>query len=1185
MLAGNGSDEVFGGMGDDTLFGGVGGDTLFGEDGNDTLNGDSGSDTLFGGADDDLIRGGTGADTMDGGAGIDTLDYTDSASGVTVDLAAQTASGGDAAGDTIANFENVIGSAHGDWITLSDTAGTITAGQGDDTLWGGLGDDLLLGGDGSDTLSGGAGSDTVDLGLLDGAVDVVVLQDGFGDDLVIGFSPPLEDGFGGYVGRDLLDVGSLHDLTGDPVNTRDIVVGDDGTGNALLTFPNGETLVLQGVDPALAADEFYLNAMGVPMSDGTVSGTSGDDLIDGTYVDADGDAVDGDDAILWGDLGNDDLIDGGDGNDTIHGGDGFDDIAGGIGTDTIHGGEGDDFISGGSMLDLGVFTDGDALYGGAGDDAIETAFGATSGSTVHGGDGTDFLIDLGDIGSDDTFYGGTGMDDIIGGFGNDTIYGGTGNDYAEGGDGDDTFVIGDGDDRDEIRGGEDSETTGDMLDARDMTVDTTLTLTGPEQGVLRDPASMIGGDPLTGHSVTFEEIETFFLGSGNDAVFGGEGDDDVDMGAGDDVFSLFAGFGQDTITGGETGEVTGDTLDAGGLTDNLTVVLTGDGAGTLTDGTDTATFAEMERVVTGDGDDSITGSAFADNVFGGGGADSMTGGAGHDSLSGGAGNDTLSGDAGNDTLLGDAGDDTFVLADGFGNDVIDGGASGETSGDRLDLSAVTGPLTIDLTAAGSGSGSVSDGSGTATFANVEHITLGAGNDTLALADGGGADEVDGFAIPVSDGLGGWTGADQLDVSALTRDGTRPVTTMDVTVSDDGSGNAVLTFPDGTSLTLNGIAPAAVADPHVLAAMGVPFQDGTVSGTAGDDVIDAGYIGDPHDDRVDNGDAALPGDSGDDDLIEAGAGDDSVHAGNGNDVVYGGSGNDVVDGGTGADTLDGGTGNDSIDFAVGDTVLGDDGDDLFTLVDTGEAAGGSIFVYGGGGGETTGDTLMLGHRGNLKDILANAVNDGTGSYSGTAVLDDGTRLNFSNIENIICFTPGTRIATPMGARDIATLRVGDLVMTRDHGLQPIRWIQSRSVEARGRLAPVRIRPGVVTGLDRDLIVSPQHRMLFQGYRAELLFGETEVLVAAKHLVDGLSVTREDGAEVTYIHMMFDQHEIVFAEAAATESFHPGSIGMDAIHDAARAELFAIFPELRSDVNIYGDTARRCLKRHEAELLRV
>ena len=87
------------------------------------------------------------------------------------------------------------------------------------------------------------------------------------------------------------------------------------------------------------------------------------------------------------------------------------------------------------------------------------------------------------------------------------------------------------------------------------------------------------------------------------------------------------------------------------------------------------------------------------------------------------------------------------------------------------------------------------------------------------------------------------------------------------------------------------------------------------------------------------------------------------------------------------------------------------------------------------------------------------------------MGDCTLLEVSEIENSICFTPGTRMATPMGARDIATLKVGDLVVTRDYGLQPIRWIQHRTRPAMDRFVPIRIKPSVVTGQARDLLVSP------------------------------------------------------------------------------------------------------------------
>jgi hypothetical protein len=157
------------------------------------------------------------------------------------------------------------------------------------------------------------------------------------------------------------------------------------------------------------------------------------------------------------------------------------------------------------------------------------------------------------------------------------------------------------------------------------------------------------------------------------------------------------------------------------------------------------------------------------------------------------------------------------------------------------------------------------------------------------------------------------------------------------------------------------------------------------------------------------------------------------------------------------------------------------------------------------------------------------------------------------------------------------------VTRDHGLQPIRWIGKSTVPGRTRFAPVRLSAHILPGAQRDLIVSPQHRVLFTGYKTELMFGEPEVLVPAKHLIDGHAVRTEPSDQVTYIHLMFDRHEIIYADGAATESFHAGDLGIGAICDEAREELFGIFPELRSAVGDHGQTARLCLKKHEAALL--
>lgn len=164
----------------------------------------------------------------------------------------------------------------------------------------------------------------------------------------------------------------------------------------------------------------------------------------------------------------------------------------------------------------------------------------------------------------------------------------------------------------------------------------------------------------------------------------------------------------------------------------------------------------------------------------------------------------------------------------------------------------------------------------------------------------------------------------------------------------------------------------------------------------------------------------------------------------------GAGNDTITTtGTGADTIDTGAGNDAVTFSDGDSITGGTGDDIFTYEDLGEPSNGTITIVGGQGGETPddgdpltpeGDTLDLGYDADMStlNITSTTTNaDGNESYAGTISMDDGTLLEFSEIENIIYFTPGTRIATPDGARDIATLRVGDLVVTRDHGLQPIR----------------------------------------------------------------------------------------------------------------------------------------------------
>jgi hypothetical protein len=157
-----------------------------------------------------------------------------------------------------------------------------------------------------------------------------------------------------------------------------------------------------------------------------------------------------------------------------------------------------------------------------------------------------------------------------------------------------------------------------------------------------------------------------------------------------------------------------------------------------------------------------------------------------------------------------------------------------------------------------------------------------------------------------------------------------------------------------------------------------------------------------------------------------------------------------------------------------------------------------------------------------------------------------------------------------------------VHTKDNGLQPIRWIGSRTVDAVGRFAPIEIAADVL-GNDRPLVLSPQHRVMLGGWQAELLFGVPEVLVAAKHLVDDKRILRREGGTVTYFHMMFDQHEIVYADDVPCESFHPGHVGIAGMDDAQRDEIFALFPELEQDFSGFGPLARMGLKSAEGRLL--
>jgi hypothetical protein len=298
-----------------------------------------------------------------------------------------------------------------------------------------------------------------------------------------------------------------------------------------------------------------------------------------------------------------------------------------------------------------------------------------------------------------------------------------------------------------------------------------------------------------------------------------------------------------------------------------------------------------------------------------------------------------------------------------------------------------------------------------------------------------------------------------------------------------------------------------------------------------------------------------------------------------------AGDDTIDGGDGSDLLYGNGGDDVIYVDQGDTATGGDGDDTFILqdLDTTGSGNAAIDIVGGEGEETGGDTLVLTSDVAYDDINFTNTNDASGGLSGNFTMSDGTVVTFSEIENIICFTQGTMILTAQGERPVEQLERGDRVLTRDHGLQPVRWIGRRTVSGKGRFAPVRFAQHVLPGLRSDLLVSPQHRVILEGYHAELLFGDSEVFAAAKHMVNDKDVVQEEIDTVTYFHIMFDEHEVIYSNGAPTESFHAGDVGLHSITEAAREELFALFPDLRHWSGGHGPAARTSLKRYEAELL--
>jgi Ca2+-binding RTX toxin-like protein len=877
LVGGHGNDILTGDGNANIIVGSVGDDVINGGAGNDTLGGRSfsagpylaadsptgtmsGNDIIYGGAGNDLILGDDGSDQLDGGAGTDTLSYAASVAAVTVDLSQQATvdingvfsggnlqMGGDAAGDTIAGFENLIGSTFGDKLTGNSGINVISGGAGDDTINGGAGNDTLDGG-----TSGETSGDTLDYSYL------------------------------GVTTKLTVTLGAWDSTTGTSAVTK-----TSGVTGDIDTISNFENVTGGAGNNTLTGNDAANHLVGMGGND-VLSGGGGNDFLEGK---------DGNDTLT-----------GGDGNDTLFGGDGNDVISGGAGHDVIAGGDGDDIIEGGAGSDIlegntGGEINGDTVSFAHSAGGVIVDLGLLSGSgqsdRPNGSVGSDADVSetIGDfeniLGSafDDALYGTKDPSTVMGLI--NRIDGGAGNDFIAGGPGAEALI-----------GGLGSDTLNYHQDSVGVTVDlshqytlnaTTGVLTGGIAG--SGAGSDADGDMFTGFEniiggshadkLTGDANANIIIGSlGDDIIDGGGGNDTLGgrtLSVGANMSQFDATSGNDTIYGGAGndlifGDDGADKLDGGAGVDTLSYAAS-----------QSAVFVDLSQQVMfdsnhepiipgghtqleyeqsgGDADqdiiggfENLTGSASDDILTGDGGANIIRGGDGSDNLAGGAGDDTLMGEGGNDEFVGGG-------PDGAGADTMDGG----TGFDHVGYDYETVGLTVTLGVNGA-SATVTAASGNAKgdkLISIESITGGAGNDVLT------GNNID-HTLDGNDGndkLTGGTGSSTLDGGD--GDDVIVASTGAVEVYIGGDNNEVI----GDTLTFATFASGVTVD--------LSTGTGTAAGVGSLSL--GGFerlIGSAHDD-----------------VLTGTSGDDVIAGGAGNDIITGGAGADTLAGEAGVNTLD------------------------------------------------------------------------------------------------------------------------------------------------------------------------------------------------------------------------------------------------------------------------------------------
>lgn len=972
----------------------------------DSISGLGGNDTLDGGGGNDTIEGGAGADKLEGGTGVNTVSYSQDTAGVTVDLTKQVTfsglgydptpafgneqHGGDAEGDLLGNFQNIIG------------------GSGDDTLTGDNNDNVIEGGAGADTLTGGGGDDTlvyshdtagVTLNLAVGTgsggeaqgdiiSDFTNVVGGSGDDSINSFGDGVINIIEGGAGADLLQ-GDATDTISYASDTQGVSIdlganfasGGDAQGDQFFSFGNitggsgNDTLAGDGTDNVLTGNDGDDRLIGRGGHD-TLDGGDGSDTADYSGAsssvtvnlvtqtasnDGDGSA---DDLVsienvigssqsdnITGD-GGDNVIDGNGGSDTIDGGGGNDRLISGGGDTTMHGGTGDDVLVSGNGYDQLYGEDGNDLFiAGTDDDLHGEGLGADTAdysthagaisidlSVISGGHASahgssnDYLYQVENIigtGSDDVLTGGgvivsgvTSIDNVLsGGAGNDTISGKGGDDTISGGTGADIL---------------DGGTGTDTLDYGTSSAGVTVTLMNGAA------AKVVGGDAAGDVATNFENVIGSSISgnmltgdNGNNVLVGGDFIDKLTGAAGDDT--LEGGAGPDTLDGG----VGFDTLSYENATGDVFLVLSANGKAAGGFGSDDDIVTGIERVV---------GSSFNDTLDGNNLADTLEGSAGNDDLDGGGGNDTLLGGTGNDSIFGNSGDD--LIEGGAGNDSLDGGIGINT----VTYAHASAGVTVNLvnqdgnTAQTSQPGDDAQGDVLVGFKN---LIGSAYNDTLH-----------------GDSQGN--------------------------IIDGGAGNDIINGGNGNSTLLGGAGNDTIT--------GGSGND-IVEGGAGADTLNGGggidtlsYAGDTTGVTV-NLDAALAeGGDAENDVVTS-ANFTNLTGGSGNDVltgdadanvIQGNAGDDIIAGLGGADTLDGGAGFDIVDYSASTAVIVDLSKQF--KVTNGAFTGG--VVQHGGDAENDKLANFEGVLGSVEadTIIGSAANDTINGNGGLDKLDGGAGLD-------------------------------------------------------------------------------------------------------------------------------------------------------------------------------------------------